>query len=98
MAEGIIDKLRSVRVGRFAVFDFTVAVLGMVLVAPLLKISMLSALLLTVPIGVLVHELLGFRTPLNKLVIESPDCTARVLVAVLTVAGLVSVRIDRSKQ
>lgn len=84
----IIDTLRSVRIGPFAIFDFAMSFLGAYLIAPYLKIDRRAALLLIVPIGVLVHELVGRRTVLNKLVFESECHTARLVVAGLTIVGL----------
>jgi hypothetical protein len=62
----LIKELRKPRVGPFAVFDF-VASLGVACwLAPKIGVSRKAALIGAIPVGVLVHELLGIDTPLNR--------------------------------
>ena len=88
MAQDILDKLRSYRIGGIALFDLVLALLGMYFLAPYLNISRRSALLLTVPLGVITHLILGQETHLNKLLFMSKNCGAVTLVIGLTYAGL----------
>ena len=85
---GVIDSLRSVRIGGSAAFDFVTSLLIAHLIAPYLKINRTAALLLTIPLGILVHELFSIKTPLNSLLFESENCTARLLIGALLVAGV----------
>jgi hypothetical protein len=91
---GTIDFLRQFRIGGFALFDFTVAFLGVYLLAPLLskifrkfgiEIPRRSWLLWTIPIGVAVHLLIGKITPLTR---EFIDPRGHYLVKII-VLGLV---------
>jgi len=70
-----IDYLRTFRIGSFAVFDFTIAFLGMALLSPLLSWLFLKAgilvpkknwVILTLPISVVAHILIGSTTPLTQ--------------------------------
>lgn len=74
-----IDYLRQFRVGGFAMFDFTVAFLGMLLLSPLLSrlakkagihVPKRNWVILTLPVGVLAHLLIGNITPLTKNVLD----------------------------
>lgn len=71
----IIDQLRQFRIGRFAIFDFTTAFLGMLILSPLLSwlfkkagifIPKRNWVILTLPIGILAHMLTGTITPLTQ--------------------------------
>lgn len=94
MSISILEYLRSFRIGGFAVFDFVMALLGMYLVAPYLGISRNTALLLSVPLGIVAHEIVGIRTPFNKFVIESNDCVSKIVVTLLVVFGGMSLYKD----
>lgn len=76
-----IDTLRSYRIGSYAIFDFVASFAGVYLIVYLIntyepktlkrytglaKIDMTTALLLTIPFGVLVHVLTGTDTALNR--------------------------------
>lgn len=72
----MLDFLRQFRLGDLALFDFAVAFLGMFLMAPLLsgifrrmglEIPKRNWLYLTLPIGLIVHMLIGRITPMTKL-------------------------------
>jgi hypothetical protein len=69
-----IEFLRQFKIGGFAIFDLATAFLGIQLLAPVLawpfkklgwEIPRRSWLLLTLPIGILVHFLIGRHTPLT---------------------------------
>lgn len=70
-----IEYLRQFRIGSYAIFDFSLAFVGMLLAAPLLSwlfkkigvlVPMRNWVILTLPISVLVHILIGNITPFTK--------------------------------
>lgn len=71
----IIKSLRSYRVYEIALFDVIIAIIGMVILANYLNINVLYAALSAIPIGIIVHQILGINTELNyKLGLSSkPD-------------------------
>ena len=69
-----IEFLRQFRFAGYAIFDLAVSFLGMYLLSPLLtklflkiniKIPKLNWIFLTLPIGILVHLLVGKITPMT---------------------------------
>ena len=71
----IISFLRQFRIGQFAIFDFALAFLGILLISPLLskifmkigiEIPRRSWLFFTLPIGIFAHLLIGRMTPMTK--------------------------------
>ena len=88
---GCLDKLRSYRVGEITLFDLLLTLIVAYFAAPYLGISKLSALLLAVPVGVLLHLLFGISTPLNTLLFEKKDCMYLSLVFGLASAGVYNV-------
>ena len=70
-----ITFLRQFRISGFTIFDSALAFLGMFLLAPLLskifkkmgvEVPKRNWLLLTLPIGIVAHMLIGQTTPLTK--------------------------------
>ena len=70
----IIEYLRHFRIGGYAIFDFAVAFIGIYLLSSFLSkmflkigvdIPRLNWLFLTLPIGILVHLLIGKMTPMT---------------------------------
>jgi hypothetical protein len=64
----LIDKLRKPKVGPFSVFDVAAALGGAYWLAPKIGMKRNTAMLISIPAGVLVHELLGIDTPLNRMI------------------------------
>lgn len=64
----LIQTLRGPRIGPFAVFDFVTALGAAYWIAPKIGMSRKVAMLVAIPAGVVVHELLGIDTPLNRMV------------------------------
>ena len=64
----LIQELRKPRIGPFAIFDFATALGGAYLLAPKLGVSRKAGVLMAIPAGIVVHELLGIDTPLNRMV------------------------------
>ncbi len=80
MAE-ILKALRSVRIGQFAVFDFATAFAGMYYLAPHLGMAHERALWLTLPVGIIAHELFQVKTPFNQMVLgEDPNRLAQAII------------------
>lgn len=79
-----IEKLRSYRIGPFAVFDFAMSYLAAWYGAPLLKQNREKAMWLVIPLGIVVHELIGRKTPLNKMVL-GPETN---IIAQAIIAGM----------
>lgn len=85
----ILKSLRSVRIGKFAVFDFATALGGMYFLAPYIHLDQKRALWLTVPVGVVTHHLLGINTPLNQMVLgDNPNRAAQLVVSLLLIQGI----------
>lgn len=72
---GAISFLRQFRIGGFAIFDFATAFLGILILSPLLswifrkfglEIPKKNWLFLTLPIGIVVHLLIGRQTILTS--------------------------------
>ena len=98
----IIDFLRQYRVGGFALFDFTVAFLGIFLLAPFfsrifrkvgLEIPRHSWLFFTLPIGIIVHMLIGKHTPLTQEFLDpNGHYLSKVIILVLVVLGIMGIK------
>jgi hypothetical protein len=76
-----IEWLRQFRIGPFAIFDTIGAFLGIWLLAPLLswitkkfkiKTERVQWLLLTLPLSVISHFIIGQQTPLIEMLLASP--------------------------
>lgn len=74
-----IESLRSFRLGDYAIFDFTLAYLGVYLLVPVLnkiiiptrrQLSRFQWLLLVLPLSLIFHLLTGNMTPLTKLALD----------------------------
>ena len=74
-----IEYLRSFRIGEFAVFDFTLAYIGVYLLVLILnkiilptkrQLSRFQWVLLVLPLSIIFHLIFGFMTPLTKLAID----------------------------
>ena len=70
-----VESLRQYRIGQFAIFDFTAAFLGMLLLAPLLSrlcrkigfdVPKRNWIILTLPLATLAHIVVGKMTPMTK--------------------------------
>jgi hypothetical protein len=60
-----IKFLRSYRINGIAMFDVIASIIGMVLIADYIGISKITAAMLAIPIGIIVHAALGINTTLN---------------------------------
>ena len=86
-----LEKLRSYRIGSFAIFDFASSFIGAWVVAPYLSkwVTRTQVLWLVIPAGVAVHIVTGIKTPLNKMVIgPGSNVLAQAAIAVMVYKGL----------
>ncbi len=100
-----IEYLRSFRVVGYAVFDLSLAFVGIYLLAPwlskmFLKIGLIiprsSWLLLTLPIGVLTHIIVGTDTLMVRNFLDTQgNFGLKILVLALTVLGLLLIQRKR---
>ncbi|MFZ2188060.1 MAG: hypothetical protein WAV73_00665 [Candidatus Moraniibacteriota bacterium] len=101
--------LRQFRIGEYAIFDFTVAFLGLALLSPLLswlcrKIFKLEVpkknwVFLTLPIGILAHLIAGPITPMTRDFVDpGGHYVLKTIILGLLVLGLLNIKkIDKSK-
>lgn len=98
-----IEYLRSFRVVGYAVFDLSLAFVGIYLLAPWLSklflkigviIPRISWILLTLPIGVLTHIIFGTETLMVKNFLNPSDYFGlKMLILALTVLGFMKIRL-----
>lgn len=96
-----ISYLRSFKILGFAAFDLTLSFLGIYLLAPLLtKLFLLirlhiprsSWLLLTLPLSILVHVMVGQYTPFTKYFLDpSGHYLLKLLILVLIILGFAGI-------
>ncbi len=97
-----IDYLRQFRLGGFAIFDFTVSFLGMLALSPLLSYLCKRAgihvpkrnwVILTMPISVLAHILVGNITPFTKDFLDhSGNYLTKVVIVICVIIGMTGIR------
>lgn len=100
-----IDYLRQFRVGNFAVFDFVASFLGMLVLSPLLShlckrvgvhVPKRNWVILTLPIGVLAHILVGNITPLTKDFLDlHGHYAAKIVIVACVIFGVAGIRWTR---
>ena len=98
-----IEFLRQFRLSGYAIFDFSVAFLGIYLLSPLLSkiflklkldIPKKSWLLLTLPISIFTHLLVGNITPLTSNFINiNEHYILKVLILSLLILGIKGIKI-----
>jgi len=99
----LIEFLRQCRLGGYAIFDFTLAFLGIYLLSPLLSkifrkfrvdIPKLNWLFLTLPISIVVHLLVGQITPMTKAFIDINDhYILKAIILILLFFGIRGIKI-----
>ncbi len=93
-----IEFLRHYRVFGYAIFDLSVSFLGMGMLSPLLswlfhlikvEIPKRNWLLLTLPLGILVHLLVGTVTPMTKNFLDlNSNYILKILIVGLFILGM----------
>jgi hypothetical protein len=98
-----IEFLRQFRLGEYAIFDLATAFLGIYLLSFLLSkiflklridISKKSWVLLTLPIGIITHLLLGKMTPMTRNFLDIHDhYVLKIIIIGLLLLGLGDIKI-----
>ena len=98
-----LEYLRQFRIGEYALFDLSLAILGMALLAPLLsklflklrlKVPKKNWLFLALPIGILAHLLVGNITPMTEDFFDpNSHYLLKALILILLVLGLRGIKI-----
>lgn len=93
-----IDSLRQFRLGDYAIFDLAASLVGIYFLAPLLTklflkfgldIPRSSWLYLTLPLGIIIHLLVGSITPMTRDFLDlHGHYLLKILIIALTVLGL----------
>lgn len=101
-----IEVLRQFRIGGYALFDITVAFLGMFVLSPLLsklffklnvEIPRKNWLFLTLPISILTHVLIGNMTLMTKNFLDiRSHYVLKLLILILLFFGLKGIKIVKS--
>ena len=100
-----IEFLRHFRVDGYAIFDFAVSFLAVYLLAPLfskvfLKLNIYmprqSWLFLTLPASVVIHLLVGQKTPMTQNFLDLSDhYILKILISGLLVLGIRGIKISK---
>jgi len=103
-----LEFLRSFRLGGYAIFDLTVAFLGIFLLSGWLSklflkigiyIPKLNWVFLTLPLGILIHLLVGTMTPMTKNFFSWPgNWGLKILILVLLFLGLRGIKIIKKEK
>lgn len=98
-----IDWLRQFRIEGFAIFDLSVSFLGVFLLSPLLsrfaelfslRVSKKSWLLLTLPLSILIHIIVGNMTLMTKNFLDPQNhYILKTIIILLVIFGIKDVRL-----
>jgi len=98
-----IEWLRQFRIAGYALFDILVSLFGIYLLSPLLsklflffriKVPKNNWVFLTLPLGILIHILVGTITPMTKSFLDmNSNYVLKVIVIVLTIIGIRGIKI-----
>lgn len=93
-----VEYLRSFRIGEFAIFDFTLAYLGVYLLVPMLNKIILPTkrqlthfqwLLLVLPLSIFIHLLSNNITPLTRMALDpNGEYGLKILLALMLYFGI----------
>ena len=100
-----IEYLRTFRLGEYAIFDIASAFLGVFLLSPLLtrifrlvnlEIPLVSWMLLTLPLGLLTHIIIGKETLMTKYLLDpSSHYLLKICIFGLLISGLKNITLAR---
>jgi len=103
-----LEFVRQFRFGAYAIFDLSIAFLGVCLLSPLLSKLFLKIglyiprhnwLFLTLPIGILVHLLMGLMTPMTENFFSWPgELWLKIVILILLFFGLKGIKIIKPKK
>ena len=98
-----IEYLRSFRLAEYAVFDLTAAFVGVYLLSPWLSrfflkfgfvVPTISWMFFTLPLGILVHILIGTETLMvNNFLNPNDHFSLKMFIFTLTIAGLLKIKL-----
>jgi hypothetical protein len=83
-----MDYIRSFKVGQYALFDLVVSYAGMYYLGRSIGIDTSVSMLLTLPIGVAIHSLLGINTPMTAHVLDQGTTPMRLIVIAMTLMAI----------
>jgi hypothetical protein len=102
-----IEFLRQFRIYEYALFDIAVSFLGIFLLAPLLskiflkfglEVPKISWIFLTLPLGILVHLLVGSFTPMTRNFIDPQGhYILKLLILSSLIFGIKNIIVTRNK-
>ncbi|MFT7184628.1 MAG: putative membrane protein [Oceanicoccus sp.] len=102
-----IEFLRSFRIAEYAIFDFVAAFAGIYLLAPLLskacrklrlEVPKTNWLYLTLPLGILVHILVGNITPLTaNFLAFNGHYILKLVMLILTILGFRGIKVIKKE-
>jgi len=102
-----IEFLRQFHVGGYAIFDIVASLLWIYLLSPVLSrlclkikidIPKINRVFLTLPIGILVHLLVGKITPMtNDFLDLHSHYTIKIILLILLVLGVRNIKIIKKK-
>lgn len=100
-----LEYLRSFRFAGYAIFDLVVSFLGIYLIAPLLsklflklriRISRKSWLLLTLPLSIIIHLLIGTKTQMTKDFFDMyGHYILKIVIVILSILGMRDIKIGK---
>lgn len=100
-----IEFLRSFKIGPYAIFDLAISFIGIYLVSPLLSkifrifrldVPKVSWLYLTLPIGIIIHILIGNFTPMTKDFLDfQSHYTLKLIIIGLLILGLRKIKVTK---
>ena len=98
-----LEYIRHFRIFEYAIFDLAVAFLGMYLLSPLLlklfkkiniNIPKINWIFLTLPIGIIVHLLVGQITPMTKYFLDiHSHYVLKIIILLLFILGIRGIKI-----
>lgn len=84
-----IDYLRSFRIGKFAIFDFVVSYIAVIILGLIFN-KLIFFILMMIPLSIIIHIIFKQYTPLTKLFIEKGHCGFKLFVILSVVFAYIS--------
>ena len=80
-----IHKLRSYKIGPYAIFDFVLTFIGAYKYGPKVGLSPIDAMLFSLPLSVVVHKLVGRETPLTEQTLGDGNLEVKMLMVLIMI-------------
>lgn len=103
----MIEFIRQFKIFEYAIFDLTVSYLGIYLLSPLLsklfrliriEIPKINWVILTLPISILVHMMVGNFTPMTKKFLNLNDYyLLKIIILGMLILGIRGIKIIKNK-